>query len=348
MVDSPKTNHPMEGTNKKWRPSTPHPPRGKAFDFVSDQSQSPHSPSPKPVGFVGDDCCRPHTPDKVFDGKVLDRKVFNFVPADTEHQGDNISPGGCMGISLATVMNTFRGPPSTNSVPTSPLSVHDEDGTMFYRFRRFRSAVQKTLTHTYASTRSCQLNAVSNSSYIDDRHVSFEFEDGDSFERDRSLMERAASWGTRESGALSPSSHKRSSESNQQVHFHYPPITSVRLRPRTESYEIKQLFFAPEELDEIEDDRSDTRAADDVETLAVGANDWGAVPTSTSSSSIVTASDYDDQESRSASMLGGEGTSNIMFNHSLEATSPKKKESSAGGTRYVRGVQILLREKSTG
>lgn len=249
-----------------------------------------------------------------------------------------------MGISLATVMNTFRGPPSTNSVPTSPLSVHDEDGNIFYRFRRFRSAVQQTLT--CASTRSYQSNAVNNSSHLDDRHVSFEFDGCDTFERDRSLMQRAASWGTRESGVDAPSLDKGSSESNQQVQFHYPPITSVRLRPRTESDEIKQLFFAPEELDEIEDDRSDTRAADDVETLAVGANDWGAVPTSTSS--IVTASDYDDQESRSGLMLAGESASNVMFNHSLEATSPKKKESSSGGRRFVRGVQIMLREKSTG
>jgi len=244
-----------------------------------------------------------------------------------------------MGISLATVMNTFRGSSLTTSLPTSPLSVHeDDDVDMFYRFHRFRDAVQKTLT--CAANKTHRSNT-SNSPYIDDRHVSFECE---TFDEGRSLTQRAASWGTQETEYDSSLNVGKSSESNQQVQFHYPPITSLRLRPRTESEDIKELFFAPEELDEIEDDRSDTRAADDIETLAVGeAYDWSAVPTCTSS--IVTASDYDDQESRSGLMLAGNGASNVMFDQAL---SPRKRDSRVGERRFVRGVQIMLREKSTG
>lgn len=243
-----------------------------------------------------------------------------------------------MGISLATVMNTFRGPSSTASLPTSPLSIHEDNGNIFYRFNKFRTAVQKTLT--CQTNKNCQSNPSDISGCYYDRNVSFE--QCSTFDRDQSLMHRAASWGTLETDIAHSIGRKPTgTPSNHKVQFHYPPITSVRLRPRTEEDDIKQLFFAPEELDEIEDDRSDTKAADDIETLAVGeANDWSAVPTCTSS--IVTASDYDDQDSRSGLMMAAVGASNnVMFD---KEGSPRRRES----RRLVRGVQIMLREKSTG
>jgi hypothetical protein len=121
----------------------------------------------------------------------------------------------------------------------------------------------------------------------------------------------------------------------------------VRLRPRTESDEINLLFFAPEELDEIEDDRFDTRATDDVETLAVG-----EIRSSTASSAASTF-DYDDQDSSSALMIEGSGYSKVVRSPK-QATSPRQSISprnnnmrSSDGKRLIRGVQIMLREKST-
>ncbi len=158
-------------------------------------------------------------------------------------------------------------------------------------------------------------------------------------------MQRAASWGTLEETIDSSSlNERRNPPANRNVQFHYPPITSVRVRPRTKSDDIKHLYFAPEELDEIEDDRSDTKAADDIETLAVGGDNWSV---RTSGSSIFTASlDHDDQDSAGGLLLGGAGASNVMFDRS-----PRNKRDSGGADgdkRIVRGVQIMLREKSTG
>jgi hypothetical protein len=187
-------------------------------------------------------------------------------------------------------------------------------------------------------------------------------------------MERVASWETQETN-IGDSSSKES----HQVKFHYPPVTSVRLRPRTESDDINRLFFAPEELDEIEDDRYDTRATDDIETLAVGET----YSYSTASGSLSTI-EYDDQDSATAFMIAGSGYYSqvvasprqlISPRQSLsqkneetlvvgspkqvrsprqtisprngETLSPRGKEKRPGGKRLIRGVQILLREKST-
>lgn len=285
----------------------------------------------------------------------ISHRTFDFATTSDKASSDNNNNNhpinapseSCIGISLATVMNTFRGPLSTTSAaanPTSPSShCREEDGSVFNPFHKVRTAIQKSLGcstgKTYRST----------NSVVDDWHTSFECDTFDhTCDRERSLMRRAASWGTQETslGTL-PSMDQRISTSNtnnRNVQFHYPPITSVRLRPRTHSDDIKQLFFAPEELDEIEDDRSDTRAADDIETLAVGADDWGCVPTTTSS--IVTASDYDDQDSRSGLMLTGDGASNVMFDRSFSPR--RRRDPGTGDKRFVRGVQIMLREKSTG
>lgn len=282
-------------TGSKWRPATPHH-SGKLSDFAP----SPHSGN-----------------------------EFDFAGAAERDYAAEVSAGGCIGISLTAVLNTLRGVTSAPSLPTSPLSVHEDDGNVFFRFHNLRSALKKTL-----SCSTDGVNGPSTGRSNESRHASFDF---DPFEREKSLMQRAASWGTQETVIGETSSNSPSN--NAQVQFHYPPVTSVRLRPRTRSDDINKLFFAPEELDEIEDDRSDTRAADDIETLAVGeAADWDAVPGN--ASSIVTAS-YDDQESQSGLM----GSSNVMFD---QVGSPSKKKSSSNGRRLVRGVQIMLREKSTG
>mmetsp|Transcript_3740 Transcript_3740/g.7858 ORF Transcript_3740/g.7858 Transcript_3740/m.7858 type:complete len:334 (-) Transcript_3740:123-1124(-) len=333
MMSSPENSPPTRPKSSRGRPSTPHPhrPPGKPLYFASSSgstSIASFSPSQASMG-------------------------LDFIGVEeSEHHAT--PPESCIGISLATVMNTFRGTSSTKTdLPTSPMSMHSQqsmhgdDNNIFHRFFRIRSTIQKTLScadgRTYRA--SCRSNTSASSNCMDDRHLCDErhfceerqasFE---ALEREKSLMQRAASWSTQETENESALVERKSN-----VQFHYPPITSVRLRPRTGSDEIKQLFFAPEELDEIEDDRSDTRAADDIETLAVGAANWNAMPHSTSS--IVTASDYDDQDSRSGLLLAGDGTSNVMFDH---APSPKKRDNNTVDRRFVRGVQIMLREKSTG
>lgn len=53
------------------------------------------------------------------------------------------------------------------------------------------------------------------------------------------------------------------------VKFDYPPISSLRECPRADPRDLPNLFFTEEELDQIEDDRYDTKIADDVEIVAI-------------------------------------------------------------------------------
>ena len=311
MVSSPKKESPsscclkpssVRASSCKRRPCTPHPSGGKGFDFTSPDSS-----------------CR-GTPNSQTSNKALD-----FTNVDTDYQ----APGGCMGISMEHVMNTIRSGAASlpSSLPTSPLSIaNDDDNSISCRFHKFRSAVQKKLNCT-TKRQGCDSNGV------DERILSF---DNLSLEtREKSLMQRVASYVTQETEAIGVSS---SSDSNH-VQFHYPPITSLRLRPRTRSDEIDQLFFAPEELDEIEDDRSDTKAADDIETLAVSEVDDlnGAILSVPASMSSVLSESHDDIDS-----VDNNGQAMGVASQSRTKTSGNNER------RFIRGVQIMLREKSTG
>ena len=305
MDDSPQDDT-FVGGGQKPRPSTPYPSAAKGFGF-EDGPESPTS-------------CRQS--DKAFDAAASGGSGFM----------SKSSRGGCIGISLATVMSTFRDPSLTNPQSATPKSDCNSKGdNIFQRFNRLRSTVQRTLT--------CATN-IDGLASNDDFHVRcYDYDESCDLQREKSLMARAASWGTQET-EIGDSSSKE----NHQVQFHYPPITSVRLRPRTESDEINLLFFAPEELDEIEDDRLDTRATDDVETLAVG-----EIRSSTASSAASTF-DYDDQDS--ALMIEGIGYSKVVRSPKQatsprQSLSPRKNDRSSGGKRLIRGVQIMLREKST-
>lgn len=304
---------------RKTRPSTPHP-TGRGFDFAAPDAAA--------------------APDRAAPGAA-----FDFACAEESEHDAHVPTESCIGMSLATVLNTFRGPatPSGGRPGASPSSLAGEDeddddetdrgsGALFRRFFGFRSAVRQTLS--CAERRS---TASVGSSCPCDRHLSDgPFVSFETFEREKSLMQRAASWSTQETMTDAPSPARRGNN----VHFHYPPITSVRLRARTESCDVPKLFFAPEELDEIEDDREDARAADDVETLAVGVEHWGcAGPTF---SSVVTASDSDDRDSHG----GAPGAGAVVFERA--GGSPRKRGGGGADRRYVRGVQIMLREKSTG
>lgn len=60
------------------------------------------------------------------------------------------------------------------------------------------------------------------------------------------------------------------SKKNTTVKFHRQIVTSTHIRPRTEEHDIENLFFTEEEMDDLEDDRYNTRIADEIEVLAVG------------------------------------------------------------------------------
>jgi hypothetical protein len=238
----------------------------------------------------------------------------------------------CMGLSLSSVMRTFRTRSSAISPPAAP---HSYDN-IFHHFNTFRSTVQKTLmcamNDTYPTSPKC-------SGLVgDDPRIAY---DSNTFRQDMSLAHRIVSWGTHDTATASGQSPL---PSNHQVKFHNPPVTSVRLRSRTRTKDIDQLFFSPEELDEIKDDRYDTMMTDDIETLAVGeVYDWCDITAGTSSSSSVySASDCDDQDSRSGLMLAETVASNVMFDR---VGSPRKRDSPSE-RKFVRGVQIMLREKS--
>ena len=155
-----------------------------------------------------------------------------------------------------------------------------------------------------------------------------------SFDGEKSLLGRAASYATNETEPIgkSTSNDTTSIQPHSHVQFHYPPITSVRQVPRLRSDEIEQLFFAPEELDEIEDDRSDTKAADDIEALAVG-DEWNSLDNDDDDDS-----DCDEQDNSAISMRAENGE---LQEDGPPTTKKRRKK------RFVRGVQIMLREKST-
>lgn len=230
-----------------------------------------------------------------------------------ELREDSVIHDGCMGISLDTVLNTLKG-----DGPRGPqVSALDVDQRGF--FPSVRAMVQKTLSPIKWS----------------DGGTPRAQTDDCTLEDDYDLMNRLPSWKT-----IDPRTPKRSpGRSTKQVQFQYPPITSIHLRPRTESDEIDQLYFGPDELDQIEDDRSDTKAADDIETLCVTATpseDTDSLPGVTATFSSPT----EEQNSYTFSFGNRKSRSPTKSTSNMSSEESKKKRG------IVRGVQILLREKS--
>ena len=279
---------------------------------------------------------RPPTPQH--SGQSLDFDPLSPRLSDVAFDFNSVENASCMGFSLASVIKPFRKPLSTISPPATP----NRYDSIVQRFNMFRSTVKRTLMCATAEV--YQPSSPKCSGWVrDDARIEYEH-NCSTFGQDMSLKHRAASWGTYDTATASGES-PLPLPSNHQVKFHNPPVTSVRLRSRTRTKDIDQLFFSPEELDEIKDDRYETMMTDDIETLAVGeVYDWCDTASGTSSSSTVfSASDCDDQDSRSGLMLAETVASNVMFDR---AGSPRKRES-LGERKFVRGVQILLREKST-
>ena len=194
------------------------------------------------------------------------------------------SSSGCIGISMAAVLN---------AIGSSPSSPGGEDGFKS-PLHRLKSVVQKTLNSPCRGQHRHKVydTYMSFDDYDDDRELVHDKDD---------IMQRATSYNT--NGTEPTVDSSKQNDTNQvKVQFHHPLITSVRLRPKTRSEDVEKLYFAPEELDEIEYDRDETRYTDDIETMAV--------------------------ENRSYDEQGSVGRDR-------------------GEERKHRGVQILLREKST-
>ena len=200
---------------------------------------------------------------------------------------ESSSPSGCIGISMAAVLN---------AIGSSPLSPGGEgEDSSKSPFQRLKSVVQKTLNSPCRGQHKVYTHMSHDYDYDDDRELVYD--------KDDDLMQRATSYNTNGTEPTVDSSTKQNYISQVvKVQFHHPLITSVRLRLKTRSEDLEKLYFAPEELDEIECDRDETRHTDDIETMAV--------------------------ENRSYDKQGCIGRD-------------MKEE------RKHRGVQILLREKST-
>ena len=67
-------------------------------------------------------------------------------------------------------------------------------------------------------------------------------------------------------------SQKRNTKRKRLVKFDYPPVSSFRQCPRAAAGDLPNMFFTAEELDQYEDDRISTWAADDVEVVAVSSS----------------------------------------------------------------------------
>jgi hypothetical protein len=162
------------------------------------------------------------------------------------------------------------------------------------------------------------------------------------------------------------------------VHFDYPPISSVKECPRANPDDLPNLFFTEEELEQIEDDRYDTKTADDVEIVAVSSlnsqedsfsdmretdkHDWEAKsPTrgrmrqeNTSPAKSPSGNSFSNNTStpkmrgkqRSASPHPVKRHSNSQLN-SGSPPNPLPPNASES-PRLIKGVQIFLRERSTG
>jgi hypothetical protein len=266
---------------------------------------------------------RPSTPHPNLSEKQHASSNFDFgeVDGQIELADDSTQHESCIGISLQTFINTIKG---EKDVPLS-----DQSNGQRGFFPSLKAMMQKTLSPMSWSSGG--------------RTPRTQTEDIDDYD----LMNRLPSWKTLESPSVYRSRSQRrgtpekQSSSSKQVQFQYPPITSIRLRPRTESDEIDKLYFHPDELDQIEDDRSDTKAADDIETLCVVANpsdDMDLVPGVTESMS----SPSDELSSTGFSFISRRKSSSTSPSSSSSSSGPKKKK------RIVQGVQILLREKSLG
>jgi hypothetical protein len=146
----------------------------------------------------------------------------------------------------------------------------------------------------------------------------------------------------------------------KKVKFDYPPIKSLKTCPRPDPEDLPNLFFTPEELDLIEDDRYSTLNTDDVEIVAISPpNEQKEETRSDESNRGDASSSARDAEADSSSSnsswrkrLGRSPLSpRKRFSRQQQAHNESSEEitesSDDNRKRLVMGVQIYLRERST-
>jgi hypothetical protein len=154
------------------------------------------------------------------------------------------------------------------------------------------------------------------------------------------------------------------------VKFDYPPIKSLRTCPRPNPEDLPELFFTEIELDQIEDDRYSTMSTDDVEIVAVAnkllehraeASKFSRCKSprsqkgakfavgSPSKRSAIDGRDPPEPGWKSSKDRAStprprrnDGDRDSQISSAMPPKSPKSNE------RLVKGVQIYLRERSTG
>jgi len=147
---------------------------------------------------------------------------------------------------------------------------------------------------------------------------------------------------------------KRSREKRRRqkvVRFDYPPIKSFRECPRHNPDDLPDLFFTEEELDEIEADRTSTVTADDIEIVAVGNV---SSPSSTSPESPKRVENQKSPPSspttpplkRKPRSSSPHPSRPAKGSYNKNQTEDSKSEQN--DPRLIKGVQIYLRERSTG
>ena len=154
--------------------------------------------------------------------------------ARTQGGEDDTEIGGCIGISLEALLDSIR--PSTSKSPVTTV------------LRKARTMLQTT-----------QCNPKKMNSRTGSELSRSMFRSDDTFEREQSFLEREKSFMRRMTPSFRSQTTETDDTASNQVKFHDPPITSVKLRPRTEEHERTSLFFQDDELDQIslEDDLLD-------------------------------------------------------------------------------------------
>ncbi len=163
---------------------------------------------------------------------------------------------------------------------------------------------------------------------------------------------------------------KRKGRRKKVVKFDYPPIKSLRQYTRPDPEDLPNLFFTEQELDQIEDDRYSTMSTDDIEIVAVASKETSPRNNNKNDDdddaldarAKKKKDDGQDYEPGFKPVKGRSGTPNRRRSgqgaaaKNTKSPSTTEREEAAGEDdgdrssprRLVKGVQIYLRERSTG
>jgi hypothetical protein len=167
---------------------------------------------------------------------------------------------------------------------------------------------------------------------------------------------------------------KRRGGRKKVVKFDYPPISSLRQYTRPDPEDLPNLFFTEHELDQIEDDRYSTMSTDDIEIVAVSSKENPSADDGDDAmdakaraskkkpvSFAASSSDKDASAEHEPGFRPVKGRSGTPDRRRSSKKSPSKNNNTSANNnsgeepngpssprRLVKGVQIYLRERSTG